>query len=130
MTRGIPKDTQAFLRAHIRSIGQLEFLLALREGADRSWTPEAAAKHQRVDPAVAEAQMLEAAAAGFLDGPGEQGEFRYSPKSHELAGQLDRLAEIYKTYRVSVINFVFSMPSESVQSFADAFRIRRDEDDG
>ena len=130
MSRGIPRETQAFLRTYIRSIGQLELLLAIRDTGGRAVTPAGLAKEQRIDPEVAEAHILEMSGAGFLEGPDEEGAFRYGPRSRELAGQVDAMADVYKTYRVAVINFVFSMPSESVQSFADAFRIRKDDDGG
>lgn len=130
MSRGIPRETQAFLRTYIRSIGQLELLLALRGSGGRAVTPAGLAKEQRIDPDVAAAHMFEMKGAGFLEGPDGAGGFQYSPRTPELAAQVDTMADVYKTYRVAVINFVFSMPSESVQSFADAFRIRKDDDGG
>lgn len=128
MARGVPKETQAFIRAHIRSIRQLEALLWLREQRE-GVTATALAREERIDQDMADDLMRAAERDGFVTGPDEEGAYRYQPKG-ELAAQVDKLAEVYGTYRVSVINLVFSMPSESVQSFADAFKIKRDDDAG
>lgn len=129
MARGIPKETQAFIRSHIRSIRQLEALLWMREHRTPV-TPAALAKEERLDRGMADDLLRGFERSGFVNGPDADGAYRYEPRPRELSEQVDTLAEVYSTYRVSVINLVFSMPSESVQSFADAFKIRKDDDAG
>ena len=129
MARGVPKETQAFIRAHIRSIRQLEALLWFRENP-APVTASALAREERIDQDMADDLLRSFERSGFADGPDEDGAYRYRPKDREVAAQIDKLAEVYGTYRVSVINLVFAMPSESVQSFADAFKIKRDDDAG
>lgn len=128
MARGIPRETQTFIRTYIRSIRQMEVLLWLREHEGRPVTPALLAKEERLDAVMADDLLKALATTGFLTGPDEDGAYRYGP-APDLGAQVDKLADVYGTYRVSVINFVFSMPSESVQSFADAFRIRKEDDD-
>ena len=129
MARGVPKETQAFIRAHIRSIRQLEALLWLREQPGPI-TAAALAKEERIDQDMADDLLRSFERGGFVDGPDQEGAYRYHPTDREVATQIDKLADVYGTYRVSVINLVFSMPSESVQSFADAFKLKRDDDAG
>lgn len=129
MARGIPRETQTFIRTRISSIHQLEALLWVRDNQDRPLTPAILAREERLESTMAEDLIAGFAKAGFLSGPDGEGAYRYDPAPPELGAQLDKLAEVYRTYRVSVINFVFSMPSGSVQSFADAFRIRKEEED-
>lgn len=70
--------------------------------------------------------LVDLAGRGFLVEK-EEGAFVYEPKPG-LAKQVDALASAYSGYRVTIINLIFSKPSEGVQSFADAFRLRRDEE--
>lgn len=128
MARGIPSETQSFIRTHIRSIRQLEALLWLREHPGPISASDLA-KEERLDPAMADDILRGFERGGFLLGPDDNGAYRYEPNPPELRPQVDTLADVYGTYRVSVINFVFTMPSESVQSFADAFKIRQEDDD-
>ena len=127
MTRGIPRETQAFIRRYISSIHQLETLLWMRDHPERSVSPDEFAKEERLDIGLARDLLNTWRRAGFLVGSDQEG-YRYGPPP-DLQAQVGRLAEVYATYRVAVINLVFSMPSESVQSFADAFRIRKEDDD-
>lgn len=128
MARGIPRETQSFIRTYIRSIRQLEALLWLRSHRGPISPPDLA-KEERLEPTMADDLLKGFERSGFLSGPDGDGAYRYEPDPPELGPQVDKLADVYGTYRVSVINFVFSMPSESVQSFADAFKIRQDDDD-
>lgn len=129
MARGVPKETQAFIRAHIRSIRQLEALLWVRE-QEGPVTAAALAKQERIDQDMADDLLRSFERSGFVDGPDDDDAYSYRSGDRDVAMQIDKLAEVYGTYRVSVINLVFSMPSESVQSFADAFKIKRDDDAG
>lgn len=62
---------------------------------------------------------------GFLEETSDGYVYKPTPA---LAKGVDAVADAYGSYRVAIINLIFSKPSEGVQSFADAFRVRRDED--
>jgi hypothetical protein len=51
--------------------------------------------------------------------------YRYAPPP-ELHRSIAGLVETYRERRVSVINLVYSRPSDAIRSFADAFRLRKD----
>jgi hypothetical protein len=62
------------------------------------------------------------------EGPGDDCTYRYAPATPELGQLVDRLALMYKDYRVRIIDLIFS-PPDRLRSFSDAFRLTKEEDD-
>jgi hypothetical protein len=60
---------------------------------------------------------------------GTPAQFRYAPRTPDLAGAVEELAQAYADRRVSVIGLIFAKPTDKLRSFADAFRIRKDRSD-
>ena len=54
--------------------------------------------------------------------------FAYASLSPEQDAAVGELAEAYRSYRASVISQIYSRPTESIRAFADAFRLRKDEE--
>ncbi|MBW3594711.1 MAG: hypothetical protein KY391_03960 [Actinobacteria bacterium] len=125
MAQKVPEDAQNLIARHIHSVAQLELLLYLRDRRGEVVTPESVGRDQKVGPDMARDLLTDLAGRGFLTE--KDGGFIYDPKS-PLDRQVDELAGAYNAYRVTVINLIFSKPSEGVQSFADAFRVRRDDE--
>ena len=122
---------QAFITERIDSVMQLELLLLLAARADRASTPADLAGELRIDPVWVDSQLREMAGHGLLevaDGPPPQ--FRYRPRTAELARTVADLAQAYADRRVTVIGWIFSKPVDKLRSFADAFRLRKDRPDG
>src|SRR5688500_11003788 len=125
MGQKIPNEAQDLIARHIHSVAQLELLLYLRTLGDVPVTAQDVGREQKIGPDMASDLLTDLAGRGFLEEI-EEG-FVYRPKS-ALARPVDVLAGAYGTYRVTIINLIFSKPSEGVQSFADAFRVRRDDE--
>ncbi|HLU76748.1 MAG TPA: hypothetical protein VKZ48_02455 [Burkholderiales bacterium] len=64
-------------------------------------------------------------AQGFLHSP-SAGVYRYAPKESQMDAAVQDLAIVYEQLRVRVIEYIYSRPSDSVRSFAHAFRIKGD----
>jgi hypothetical protein len=60
---------------------------------------------------------------------GSPAQFRYEPRSADLADAVQALARAYADRRVTVIGLIFAKPTDKIRSFADAFRIRKDRSD-
>lgn len=119
----MPNEVARFIATDIESVEQLEVLLLLRAAPDKQWTAEEVARAlvSRVDSAADWlARMAQRRLLKRLDG-----RYRYSPSTPEVAVTIDRLAESFAKYRVTVVGLIFSKPSERVRLFSDAFRIRR-----
>ena len=125
VSKGIPKEARELIGRHIHSVAQLELLLYVRERAGEHVTADGVSRAQKISAEMAADLLSDLAARGFVSGS-EQG-YVYDVKP-SLARGVDALAGAYGTYRVAIINLIFTGPSESIRNFADAFRLRRDEE--
>lgn len=127
----IPPRVQRFISTHIDSIEKLEVLLLLRARAEREWTARDVSQELRITEASAAARLEDLAARKLLAvREGSPPSYRFKPASADDAQDIADLQETYSTRRVSVISFIFSKPLDKVRGFADAFRLKRDKDDG
>jgi hypothetical protein len=98
------------------------------------WTADDLAQQLRIDPAWVDAQ-LRAMVTCCVMTPGDASQaplpaqFRFEPRTPEVAATVEELARTYAERRVSVIGLIFAKPTEKLRSFADAFRIRKDRSD-
>ena len=64
--------------------------------------------------------------SGILSSSTEDADkFRYGPKSDAMKKAIEELERNYSQQRVTIINLIFS---GNIQSFADAFKLRREEE--
>lgn len=128
---GISPEVRAFIAGQIESVVQLEMLLLLHADPMRAWSPDELAKELRIEPAWASAQLLLLAQRGLLSVADSTGvAYRYGPNTPELAQAVDGLAKAYTDRRVTVISLIYSKPVDTLKTFADAFRLRKDTPDG
>jgi hypothetical protein len=130
MSDALPNHVQQFLRANIQSIAQLELLLLLYSNRNIAWSVGDAAKNQYTAVNMTQA-ALESLRSSGLVGVVEDGEtrYQYAPTSENLDQLIGELAQLYSERRVSIVNAIYSSPLDSLQSFADAFRIRKKENE-
>lgn len=122
-----PEEVRRFILDHISSVEQLEVLLLLKGSAPREWTAKAVSQALYTQPEAAAMRLADLQTRGLLavrEGPERQ--YNYLPGTPELAGTVNRLAEVYRERRVTVITMIYSKPSSPVQAFADAFRLRKE----
>lgn len=128
---GISPEVRAFIAGQIESVVQLEMLLLLHTDPLRAWSADELAKELRIEPAWAGAQLLLLAQRGLLSVADSNGaSYRYGPNTPELAQAVDGLAKAYTDRRVTVISLIYSKPVDTLKTFADAFRLRKDNPDG
>lgn len=123
MSDQIPDDVAAFIGESISSIAELELLLLLAEDGSRSWPIEAIARQLYVAPAAAEDVVLRMASRGLLDHTAEG--YLFAPKTPGLAATVRALRDEFAKRRVRVIELIYAGPTEKYQSFANAFRLRK-----
>jgi hypothetical protein len=129
---GISPQVRAFITEHVESVMQLELLLLLAGRRDRAWDSTDVAKELRIDPAWVDGQLRAMAAKGmFVAAAGAPPtQFRYAPKTPDVDRTVADLARAYADRRVTVIGLIFSKPADTLRTFADAFRLRKDRPDG
>lgn len=119
---GIPEDVRDFVAAAIRSVEQLEVLLLLERDPDRDWSAGEVSAELRTQERSAGAWLAQLETRGLLAENG--GRYRYAAREPERA-TVASLRRCYEVYRVRLIGLIFERQDDAIQSFADAFRIRR-----
>ena len=128
---GISAQVRNFLAAHVESVLELEVLLLLRERPDRSWTAAELAQDLKIDVTWAGAQLAKLAGDKILQPDSANiGQYRYAPASPEMDAVIGEVANAYASHRVTIIGLIFSKPTSTLKTFADAFRIRKEPNDG
>ena len=130
MADPIPNEVARFIHEYIDSVEQLEVLLLLRSSAPTEWTAEAVARDLRTAESSVTARLKTLHAQKLVEASTAEGAtaYRYAPGGVGTDRLVGELASEYALRRVAVITLIFSMPNDAVRSFADAFRIRKDED--
>ena len=124
---GIPADVRRFLDRHIDSIVQVEILLVLRRQT-RMYAIEEVAAELRIDGQHALDQVAGLVQSGVIAEQDQK--FSYAPPNAAIGRAVDNLASAYETHRVAITTAIYAKPSGPIRSFSDAFRLRKDQDDG
>ena len=114
---------QLLVNHHLATMDHVALLLACRDQVERTHSAAELAKRTGLDAVVVQRVLDELASAHLIAREG--GGFRYDP-AREVAPAIDELAELYRTKPVSLVRAVYERPPRAVQSFADAFRIRKE----
>lgn len=122
----LPRDVEAFITDCIQSVEQIDILLLLSATRDRAWTPgQLSAQLRRSEHSVV-LRIHSLIANGLV--AMENGKVCYvAPPSEDE--RVRQLGEIYEQRRAAVIGCIFGERSDPMKTFADAFRVRRDDDD-
>jgi len=111
---------------HLDSVAQLEALLLLRAAPERAWTPADVSRALVTRPEPAARLLEHLHEHGLTARDDGSGGHRYAPAAVP-ASVVDALAECYATRRPTIVGLVFApRPSDAAQTFADAFRLRRE----
>jgi hypothetical protein len=128
----VPEAVRALLAERIASISELETLLLLHRTAPAEWDAQRVASELRIERTGAEQHLAALAARALLalrqEDAGEH--YRYAPASEDLDRAVGELASAYEKRRVSVVQMLYSKPSDGVRHFAEAFRLRKEPSDG
>lgn len=125
----LPQDVRDLLGRHLATMEHVEVLLALAGDEARSWNADEVAAVTHTPVASVTARLEELVAGGFASPSTSDGTrtYRYSPGTAEMRSAVRSLEEMYRTKPVTLIKAIYERPASAVQSFADAFRIRKSE---
>jgi hypothetical protein len=120
-------DVRRFVAESIESAEQLEILLLLQREPERQWAVGEVSQAVYTVPASAIMRLEALVAGGFASTTGgSDPRYQFEPRTEELRRQVDALAAAYAKDRVALIKLIFAKPPDPLQSFADAFRFRKD----
>jgi DNA-binding MarR family transcriptional regulator len=130
-SRHVPAAVRRLLERAVDGVEQLEILLLLYHHAERSWNAEGVADALRLTPRVVAAHLEALAQRDLLDVriAGEV-RYRFAPATRAQTAAIVQLAAWYRDHRSSILALVSTRRRQSLQDFADAFRIREDDVDG
>lgn len=125
----LPLVTATFLAEHIRSVEDLQLLIALVQTPERWWDAAAAARELSVTRSAA-ARLLDHLARHNLLDIKITGDVRYQfrPGTDALHEAAVACADEYRRNPIAVLRAVTSQPQRRLRHFADAFRIRHRDD--
>lgn len=119
--QGLPDDVRRFIRECIDSVELLHVLLMLRDNEERRWTPELLSAELRSSPQSIGRRLehLRQHRLAVLEPDG----YRYGA-TRNVDRVVQRLADLYRERRTTIIDVIFSTPADPLQSFSDAFKVR------
>jgi len=126
----IPDYLQQFIHQHIHSVEQLEVLLLLRSEPQKWWSAAEVSKRLFTIENSAAMRLAALHDCHFLQKKVEDGHvplYRYEPLDEETDDTIGALDRFYRERKDTVIQVIFSPPSNRAKSFADAFKFRRDD---
>lgn len=108
----------------VPTMDHVAVLLAARAADPQTCSPADYTHATRLDRAVVTRVSAELAGARVLERAGDG--YRYAPPA-ALRPAIEELAEMYHTKPVTLVRAIYDRPAPAVQSFADAFRLRKGE---
>lgn len=127
----VSKIVEDFIRRFIHSVYELEILMMLRDDPSREWGALAASQALLIEQGAVAASLRQLQNAGLLARRTLDDEdlYQYKPASPELERTGNELAHAYTNYRVKVIHMIASQPTDKVRTFADAFKLRKEDEE-
>ena len=121
----IDRELLDYVQSTFRSIWSLELLLFLRSHPDRTFSIEDLVRELRGSRPVV-TQSMAALQAGGLVVVEAQDLVRFAPASPELVRLAEAVERAYRERPGELRRAILAAPNEKLQTFADAFRFKRD----
>ena len=110
----------------IDNLDSLEVVMLLYREQARGWTADQVATRLKISARVARRELERMSTRGIAI-LGDA--FRFDGSDPDRAAAVARVAAVYGTRRIELINYVASQTLKRIQSIADAFRIKKDKND-
>lgn len=124
---GISPEVKRFISEYIDSVELLEVLLLIRGGEEKAWSVDSVSRELRSTPESVAKRLKDLCARGLLAKKDEPVPlYFYHPATKELDAAIKELARIYREWQPSVIDLIFSKPTDTLRHFSDAFKFRKE----
>jgi len=122
---GLPREVIDLLQRHVESMEQAEVLLALSRESGAVRASELAIQLRISESStVAALEHFVQYNLAVCESAGTAS-YRFAPSKPQLAEAVRALDTAYNTKPVTLVKAIYARPSTAVQSFADAFRLRK-----
>jgi hypothetical protein len=126
---GISDELKRFITAHIDSVGKLEILLLLARNQDKEWSEQEISRTLRSNDALVAKYLAELCASKLIVCDKTTRLNRFHPETADAEKNVKDLIVAYGIFQVRIIQLIYEKPVSSIQQFADAFKIRKGDDD-
>lgn len=131
MAGHLPIEVEQFILKYIDSLEEMEILLLLSSAPEKTWSPDTVYEAIRSSLDSVKQRLEALSAKGLLQAKGNgHRSYQFQPATADLASAVQSLAMAYKERRLRVLECLFSKPLSSLRIFADAFKIRKDSNNG
>jgi hypothetical protein len=121
----------AFVAEHVRTLAELQLLMAIIESGDRWWDARSASRELGLTLQDARRALDHFGAHNLLDiRITEDVRYQYHPGTVELRESAEACALAFRSRPLDLAQLVTGPSARSVRDFADAFRVRRKKTDG
>ena len=119
----------AFLARHVRNLDDLQLLMSMIQSADLWWDVASAAREFGMTSLDARAALDRFASQNLLDlRLGEDVRYQFCPGTADLRDAARETLEAYRANPIAVARAAAPQTRRGITDFADAFRIRRNDD--
>jgi hypothetical protein len=124
----ISDELKKFIYLGFDSVEQLDVLLLIHGHPDREWTFSDISRELRSTDASIEKRSRTLEQKSIIAEAGlKENTIRYIPYSPSVDRLVTELAQIYKTQQYKVMDLIFNKEKAAIESFADSFRIKKEE---
>ncbi|MGE3402457.1 MAG: hypothetical protein AB7K63_07700 [Vicinamibacterales bacterium] len=126
----VTASVRSFVTTHLRALEDLQLLVLLVQSDDRWWDAETASRELLIPLRSARAALDRLATQNLLD-IRITGDVRYQfrPGTEQLRQAAVASCETYRSNPLALTTLVSGAARRGLKDFADAFRIRKDDDD-
>ena len=117
----ISHTVKDFIDEYIDSVDSLDILLLLRGSPEDTWGPSAISRALHLDAALVAPRLDHLRSAGLIQERTVATDcvYQYAPSSPDVALAIDELATAFATFRVRIVEQIFSKPLKKIQTFQD-----------
>jgi DNA-binding transcriptional ArsR family regulator len=124
LSKTLPTELRAFLYSCLDSWEQVELLVAIL-ASGRVWTSRAVGAEFGLPEAAARHHLETLTARGLLTArAAREIEYRFEPRTPDLARYCELLKHHHETERTAVLNFMTTGLRRSARRFSDAFKLK------
>ncbi|MEO6002074.1 MAG: hypothetical protein ABIZ04_25100 [Opitutus sp.] len=121
----ITNSVQDFVRRNIVSVEQLEILLLLFAERERDWSAAEVNSQIRSQESSVSKWLTVLASIGLVARVAETDRYKFAASSAGIEQQTAALAQLYKDFRVRIIELIYSRPGSQLRDFSNAFNLRK-----
>lgn len=121
----LSEDLHRFIRSTLKSVWALELLLLMSRDRTRTWSAGDLNRELRGSLSLVVDVVAKFKQGGLVMEEGG-GRYRYLPATPELERAVHDLEAAYAARPLAVVKAVLAAPNEKIQTFADAFKVKKD----